>query len=114
MDLLQVFDIDDVHGAANFRGGPGSLAVLAELHVARTLAHYDVLLDLEGLGVDPVQHAGGFTGVYRPLAVRADGHAFRLDADVNLGQDVFGVHIHHGHDGVVLVGDVQMLVVRVK
>ena len=114
MDLLQIVHIDDVHGAADFRRSPGNLAVFAEFHVAGALPDNDVLFNLKSLGVDPVQHAGGFTGVDRPFSVRAYSHAFRLYTDVNLGQDVFCVHIHHCDDGVVLVGDVQMLVVRVK
>src|SRR5690554_2640053 len=43
--------------------------------MARALANNDVFLDLEGFGVDPVQHAGGFGGVYCPLAIRAHRHA---------------------------------------
>src|SRR5690554_7151835 len=77
--------INDVDGTADFSRGPGDFTVLAELDMARALANNDVFLDLEGFGVDPVQHAGGFGGVYCPLTIRAHRHAFGFDTHINLG-----------------------------
>lgn len=64
------------------------LAVAAELDKAWALVDQGAVGQGLGAGFYPVQHVGGFTGIDRPLAVRADGHAFRLDADIDLGQDL--------------------------
>ena len=82
--------------------------------MARALVDESVVHQLVGTGVDPVQHIGGFAGVHRPFSVRADAHAFRLNADIDLREYLFVVDVDHRHQRVVLVGDVQPLVVRVQ
>ncbi|MCY1440521.1 hypothetical protein D9M71_568010 [compost metagenome] len=61
-----------------------------------------------------MQHVGGFAGVHRPLAVRADRHAFGLYTDVDLRQHLLAVDVDHGDQRIVLVGDVQPLVVGMQ
>src|SRR5690606_4515923 len=114
LDDLPLLHIHHADSAADLRGGPENLAVLGELDMAWALIDQGVVHQLVGGGVDPVQHVGGFAGVHRPLAVGADGHAFRLDADFDLRQNCTVFHVHNGNQGIVLVGDIQPPVVRVQ
>ena len=47
--------------------------------------------------------------VHHHLAVRADRHAFRLDADGHCGQNLVLHHIEHRHLGVVFIGDIERI-----
>ena len=43
------------------------------------------------------------------LAVRADRHAFRLDADRHCGEHLVLHHVEHRHLGVVFIGDIERI-----
>jgi len=106
--------VEDGHGAADFCRGPQLRAIVVELDEARALVHQGAVGQGLGAGVDPVQHVGGFAGVHRPLAVRADGHAFGFDADVDLAEHFGGLGVDHGDQRVVFVGHVQPAVIGVQ
>ncbi|MNX48636.1 hypothetical protein D3C86_792210 [compost metagenome] len=106
--------IENGHGAADFRRGPELRAIGGELDEARALVHQGAVGQGLGAGVDPVQHVGGFAGVDRPLAVRADGHAFGFDADVDLAEYLGGLGVDHRDQRIVFVGDVQPAIVGVQ
>ncbi|MNO73726.1 hypothetical protein D3C76_647000 [compost metagenome] len=102
------------HRAADFCRGPQARTVFAELDEARALVDQRAVGQGLGAGVDPVQHVGGFTGVDRPLAVRADRHAFGFDADFDLPEHLVGDGVDHRHQRIVLVGHIQPAVVGVQ
>jgi hypothetical protein len=63
--------------------------------------------DLARRGVDEVRHVGGFRGIDQDLAVRTDGHAFRLDADLDVTDADTLFEIDDRHCVVVLIGDIE-------
>src|SRR5207253_10299564 len=71
--------------------------------------YQDVGDDLARRGVDEMRHVGGFGSIDQDLAVGADGHALRLDADLNLAETGTLFDIDDGHRVVVFVGDVEDL-----
>ena len=105
--------IDDANRAADFRGNPELGAVALEFGKARTRIDQDIGDDLACRGVDEMRHVGGFGRVDEDFAVRADRHAFGLDADLDFAEARAPFDIDDGHGVVVLVGDVENLAGRV-
>ena len=114
VDHLLLGAVDHADCAADLRRYPDMLAVGGEFRDARAAVHQDVADDLAGVGVDEVGHVGGFGGVDQQFAVRADAHAFRLDADFDLVQHLLGADVQHRHHVVVLVGDIQVMAVGMQ
>src|SRR5947199_1410878 len=71
--------------------------------------HEYVGSDLARRGIDEMRHVGGLGGIDQGLAVRADGHALGLDADLDLAETGTLFDIDDGHRVVVFVGDVEDL-----
>ena len=94
------------------RAHPDLGVVAGPLGEARALVDQHVVGDLVRVGVDEVGHVGGLGGVDHPLAVVADPHALRLDADRDLGQHLAAGDVDHRDHVVVLVGDVDQRAVR--
>ena len=63
--------------------------------------------DLARRGVDEMRHVGGLGGTDQDLAVRADRHAFRLDADLDVAHADPLFEVDDGYRVVVLVGDIE-------
>ncbi len=106
--------VDDRDGAADLRGHPDFRIVALEFGEARARIDQHVGDDLARRGVDEMRHVGGLGGVDQDLAVRADGHALGLDADLDVAEARALLDIDDGHRVVVLVGDVEDLAVGIE
>ena len=61
-----------------------------------------------------MRHVGRLGGGDGDLAVRRDRHALGLDADVDLRDHLAGLDVDDGRHRVVLVGDLEVPVVRLQ
>src|SRR5205823_5487617 len=101
--------VDDRNGAADLRRYPHFGIITLELGEARAGIYQDVGDDLARRGVDEMRHVGGFGSIDQDLAVGADGHTLRLDADLNLAETGALFDVDDRHRVVVFVGDVEDL-----
>ena len=86
-------------------------AVRFEFRKPRTGIDQHIVRDLMCCGVDKVRHVCRFRRIDDHLAVRADAHAFRLNADRNFGEDLFGFQVNDRHQIVIFIGDVKRLAI---
>ena len=86
---------------------------MGELRLARARIDQHVGDQLHRRVVDDVGHACRFRGGDGEFAVGAHAHALGLDADRDLGKHVAALDVHDGDETVVLVGDVDLLAVRI-
>src|SRR5437870_13307673 len=61
-----------------------------------------------------MRHVGRLGSIDQDLAIRADGHALRLDADLDLAETSALLDVDDGHRVVVFVGDVEDLAVSIE
>ncbi|MGY4326546.1 hypothetical protein ACVWWG_000960 [Bradyrhizobium sp. LB7.2] len=106
---LVLSGVDDRHGAADLRGHPQFGSVVLEFGKARPRVDQNVGDDLARRGVDEMRHVGRLGRVDQRLAVRADGHALGLDANLDVAKARALLEVDHGHRVVVLVGDIEDL-----
>ena len=106
--------VDHRNGAADLRRYPHFGIVTLELGEARARIDQNVGDDLARLGVDEMRHVGRLGSIDQDFAVRADGHALRLDADLDLAEAGALLDVDDRHRVVVFVGDVEDLAVSIE
>src|SRR5438552_2244346 len=99
--------VDDRYGSADLRRYPYFGVVALELGKAWPRIDQHVGDDLARRGVDEMRHVGGLGGIDQDLAVRAEGHAFRFDADLDVPHADAILEVDDGDRVVVLVGDIE-------
>ena len=82
---------------------PEELPVGAEGHLSRPRSHQDGRDHLVVRDGDDMHHVGRLACHQHLLPVGADADSFRLQAHLDLRQDLAGIRVQGGGDAVVLV-----------
>ena len=107
---LQGGGIDDADGAPEFVGHPVFAPVRGEDAPSRTVADQNVCQNGAGPGVDHDHRVGRFCGDEDPFAIRGEGDALGLDADIlDHRTDGTGGNVDDGGGRIILVRDHENL-----